>query len=83
MDASTGDVWSFQTLLTEAVQVATALAQDGLGPGDAIAFFSKNYHELYGAVMGCILAGVTVATMVPTHGPGKGRVTRDALNVLN
>ncbi|XP_034250853.1 luciferin 4-monooxygenase-like [Thrips palmi] len=71
VDASTGDVWSFQTLLSEAVQVASALAEDGLGPGDTIAFFSKNYHELYGGVLGCVLAGITVATMVPTHGPAE------------
>lgn len=71
MDASTGDSWSYRTLLTETVHVAAALSEDGLGPGDAVAIFSKNYHELFSAVLGCIMAGVTVATMVPTHGASK------------
>ncbi|KAK3922610.1 Luciferin 4-monooxygenase [Frankliniella fusca] len=71
--ADSGDAWSFRTLLTETVQIATALAEDGFGVGDTMAVFSRNYMELYSAVLGCIMAGVTVATMVPTHGPAELR----------
>ncbi|XP_026273641.1 luciferin 4-monooxygenase-like isoform X2 [Frankliniella occidentalis] len=73
VDAETGDVWSFRTLLTETVQIATALEEDGFGVGDTVAMFSKNYMELYSAVLGCLMAGITVATMVPSHGPAELR----------
>ena len=75
VDAESNEVWSYRTLLREVVQVATTLSEDGLGPGDTIAFFSRNYHELYSSVLACVMAGITAATMVPTHGAGAHQPT--------
>jgi len=67
IDADSDIEWSFADLLAHSVRTAKALEDLGLGPGDTVAFFSRNHHELFAGVIGTLLSGCTVAAMVPSN----------------
>lgn len=42
----------------------------GIGAKDTVAVFARNSHHSYAAMMGAVMEGITLATMVPTANEG-------------
>ncbi|XP_034250817.1 luciferin 4-monooxygenase-like isoform X2 [Thrips palmi] len=73
VDAHLGTAMSFKELLVQTVLAAEGWRLTGLGKGDTVALVSRNQHEAFPAVLGAMVAGLTVACAVPTATPSELR----------
>lgn len=66
---------SFRELLVQTVLAAEGWKSMGLGKGDVLALVSRNQHEVFPAVLGAMVAGITVACAVPSATPCRSQGT--------
>lgn len=66
IDVLTGAVKSYSELLHEWVRAAAGWRSLGIGVGDTVAIFSRNNPHTYTALVGAVMEGITLATIVPS-----------------
>lgn len=82
VDAHLGTTMSFRELLVQTVLAAEGWKSMGLGKGDVLALVSRNQHEVFPAVLGAMVAGITVACAVPSATPCRSQaVARNCCSV--
>ena len=70
IDVLTGAVKSYSELLHEWVRAAAGWRSLGIGVGDTVAIFSRNNPHTYTALVGAVMEGITLATIVPSANAG-------------
>lgn len=73
IDAALGTTMSYNELLVQTVLAAEGWTAMGLGRGDVVALVARNHHEVFPAVLGATVAGITVACAVPSATPSELR----------
>lgn len=66
IDAHFGTSMSFRELLLQTMYATEGFKAMGLKPKDVVALVSRNYHEVFPAVLGAVCAGLSVACVVPS-----------------
>ncbi|XP_034250546.1 4-coumarate--CoA ligase 1-like [Thrips palmi] len=81
IEAASGSSKTYAELLRDWVHAAAGWRSLGIGVNDTVAVFTRNSHHSYTAMMGAVLEGVTLATMVPTANEAEARLLLSRVHI--